>query len=74
MTKGSVKKHNIKPMALEDMPKYLSEPIFVFQRADDVLGVLTEMKDRDGKNVCVAISISHTIQDGKDVLEVNDIR
>ena len=74
MTKGSVKKHNIEPTALENMPQHLSEPIFVFQRADNVLGVLTEMKDRDGKNVCVAISLSQTIQDGKDVLEVNDIR
>ena len=74
MTKGSVKKHNIEPAALENMPQHLSEPIFVFQRTDNVLGVLTEMKDRDGKNVCVAISLSQTIQDGKDVLEVNDIR
>ena len=74
MTKGSVKKHNIAPTALENMPQHLSEPIFVFRRTDNVLGVLTEMKDRDGKNVCVAISLSQTIQDGKDVLEVNDIR
>ncbi len=74
MTKGSVKKHNIEPMALENMPQYLSEPIFVFQRVDNALGVLTEMKDRNGKNVCVAISLSRTIQDGNNVLEVNDIR
>ena len=74
MTKGSVKKHNIEPTALENMPQHLSEPIFVFQRTDNVLGVLTEMKDRDGKNVCVAISLSQTIQDGKNILEVNDIR
>ena len=74
MTKGSAKKHNIEPSALENMPQHLSEPIFVFRRTDSVLGVLTAMKDRDGKNVCVAISLSQSIQDGKDVLEVNDIR
>ena len=67
MTKGSVKKHNIEPIALENMPQHLSEPIFVFQRTDNVLGLLTEMKDRDGKNVCVAISLRQTIQEGKDV-------
>ncbi len=74
LAKASVKKHNIDVMGLTDMPRHLSHPIFVFKRADDVLGVLTEMRDRDGKNVCVAIELNRRIQDGRDVLEVNDIR
>ena len=32
------------------------------------------MKDRNGKNICVAIELNKTIQDGKEFLEVNDIR
>lgn len=74
ITKGSVKKHNVAPESLLDMPKSLSEPIFIFKREDNALGVLTEMKDRDGKNVCVAIALNKMIQDGKETLEVNDIR
>ena len=74
LTKASVKKHNVDVMGLRDMPRHLSNPIFVFKRTDDVLGVLTEMRDRDGKNVCVAIELNRRIQDGGEVLEVNDIR
>ena len=74
LNKGGVKKHNVDVSSLSDMPQYLSNPIFVFQRNDNTLGVLTEMKDRDGKNVCVAIEINRQIQDGGDILEVNDIR
>ena len=74
LNKGAVKKHNVDISSLFDMPQYLSSPIFVFQRNDNTLGVLTEMKDRDGKNVCVAIEINRQIQDGGDILEVNDIR
>lgn len=74
ITKGSVKKHNVAPESLLNMPKSLSEPIFIFKREDNALGVLTEMKDRDGKNVCVAIALNKMIQDGKETLEVNDIR
>ena len=74
LNKGAVKKHNVDVSSLSDMPQYLSSPIFVFQRNDNTLGVLTEMKDRDGKNVCVAIEINRQIQDGGDILEVNDIR
>ena len=74
LTKGSVKKHNVDVGALVDMPKYLSYPIFVFQRNDNRLGVLTEMKDRDNKNVCIAVELNRLIQNGTDVLEVNDIR
>lgn len=74
LNKGAVKKHNVDVSSLSDMPQYLSSPIFVFQINDNTLGVLTEMKDRDGKNVCVATEINRQIQDGGDILEVNDIR
>lgn len=74
MTKGSVKRHNVAVSSLVDMPEHLSRPIFVFKRSEDALGVLTEMKDRNGKNVCVAIELNREIQNGGEVLEVNDIR
>lgn len=74
LNKASVKKHNVDLLALRDMPKMMSHPIFIFQRADNAIGILTEMKDRDGKNVCVAIDLARTIQDGGEMLEVNDIR
>ncbi|WP_102408715.1 hypothetical protein [Parabacteroides bouchesdurhonensis] len=72
--KGIEKKHNVDINTLLDMPSKISSPIFVFQRSDNTIGVLTEMKDRDGKNVCVAIEMSKSIQDGGKVLEVNDVR
>ncbi len=74
LTKGSAKKHNVAIEALADMPKHLSHPIFVFKRSGNALGVLTEMRDRDGKNVCVAIELSRKVQNGGEILEVNDIR
>ena len=74
LTKASVKKHDVDLSALHNLPQHLSAPIFVFKRADNNLGVLTEMKDRNGKNICVAIELNKTIQDGKEFLEVNDIR
>lgn len=74
LKKGSEKKHNIDVAALANMPRHLSSPIFVFQRSDNALGVLTEMQDRDGKNVCVAIELDREIQNGGEMLEVNDIR
>ena len=74
LKKGSEKKHNIDVAALANMPRHLSSPIFVFQRSDNALGVLTEMPDRDGKNVCVAIELGREIQNGGEMLEVNDIR
>ena len=74
LKKGSVKKHNVDVEALANMPQHLSSPIFVFQRSDNALGVLTEMQDRDGKNVCVAIELNRKIQEGGEILEVNDIR
>ena len=74
LTKGSVRKHNVAIEALADMPNHLSRPIFVFKRSDNELGVLTEMQDRDGKKVCVAIELNRQIQNGGEILEVNDIR
>ena len=74
LTKGSIKKHNVAVESLANMPKHLAHPIFVFKRSDNALGVLTDMKDRGGKNVCVAIELNRQIQDGGDILEVNDIR
>lgn len=41
LKKGSEKKHNIDVAALANMPRHLSSPIFVFQRSDNALGVLT---------------------------------
>lgn len=74
MRKGSEKKHDIDIMALKDMPNYLAKPIFVFSRNSDTIGVLTEMRDRKGKNVCVAIEMSREIQTGTEMLVVNDVR
>lgn len=72
--KGIEKKHNVAIEGLYDMPKHLSAPIFVFQRDENSLGILTEMKDREGKNICVAIELSRLIQNGKEYIEVNDVR
>ncbi len=74
LNKASNTKHNVEVSELKDLPLRISEPIFVFKRSDNALGVLTEIKDRDGLNVCVAIELNKTIQDGGDFLEVNDIR
>ena len=72
--KGSEKKHDINLEALHDMPERISSPIFVFKRDNQSLGILTEMKDRQGLNVCVAIALAKEIQDGKEILVVNDLR
>lgn len=72
--KGSEKKHEVDVTALTDMPERLSLPVFVFQRSDDTIGILTDIKDRNGKNVCVAIEINRQIQNGNEYLEVNDVR
>lgn len=72
--KGTEKKHNVDVDMLKDMPAMIASPIFVFQRDVKKMGILTEMIDRDGKNVCVAIGMNKTIQDGTNILEVNDIR
>lgn len=72
--KGSEKRHDVDVSAIMDMPNKLSAPIFVFQRSVNTIGVLTDMKDRNGKNVCVAIELERQIQNGAEYLEVNDVR
>ncbi len=74
VNKASLTKHNVDTGALKDLPGMISHPIFVFKRRDNALGVLTEIKDRDNLNVCVAIELNKTIQDGGEFLEVNDVR
>lgn len=74
LSKANATKHNVDLKALADLPHNISNPIFVFQRDAKTIGVLTEIKDRDGKNVCVAIELKRTIQNGGAFLEVNDIR
>lgn len=74
VSKGTEKKHHVGIEALHDMPQMISEPIMIFQRDADTIGILTEMRDREGKNVCVAIEMRKSIQSGKDVLIVNDVR
>ncbi len=72
--KGSEKKHKVDVSAIMNMPQHLSSPIFVFQRSEDTIGVLTDMRDRNGKNVCVAIELKRQIRQGAEYLEVNDVR
>lgn len=72
--KGSEKKHEVDVSAIMNMPQHLSSPIFVFQRSEDTISVLTDMRDRNGKNVCVAIELKRQIQQGAEYLEVNDVR
>ena len=72
--KGSEKKHEVDVSAIMNMPQHLSSPIFVFQRSEDTIGVLTDMRDRNGKNVCVAIELKRQKQQGAEYLEVNDVR
>ena len=72
--KGSEKKHEVDVSAIMNMPQHLSSPIFVFQRSEDTIGVLTDKRDRNGKNVCVAIELKRQIQQGAEYLEVNDVR
>lgn len=74
MNKASNTKHNVDASSLENLPRMISAPIFVFKRSDNALGILTEIKDRDGLNVCVAVELNKKIQDGGSFLEVNDIR
>lgn len=74
VSKGTEKKHQVGIEALHDMPQMISEPIMVFQRDADTIGILTEMRDREGKNVCVAIEMRKSIQSGKEALVVNDVR
>lgn len=73
INKGSNRKHDVDVTALRDMPARISEPILVFKKNDGSVGILTEMKDRNGRNVFVAFDIASTIQDGGEYLEVNNV-
>lgn len=73
LAKGTRKKHNVALESLVNMPARLYSPVFVFQRDENTIGVLTEMKDREGKNVCVAIEMDKPVQEGGTVLEVNNV-
>lgn len=73
VTKGSNRKHDVDANALQDMPTRISEPIFVFKKNDGTVGILTEMKDRNGRNVFVAFDIATNIQNGGEYLEVNNV-
>lgn len=73
VTKGISKKHNVDIEAIKNMPSGISTPIFIFQRDIKTIGILSEMQDRDGKNICVAIEMNHAYQDGNRVLEVNSV-
>ena len=73
VNKGSNRKHDVDVTSLQDMPVRISEPIFVFKKNDGSVGILTEMKDRNGRNVFVAFDIATTIQDGGEYLEVNNV-
>ncbi len=72
--KGSEKKHEVDVKSIMNMPQHLSYPIFVFQQRKNTIGVLTDMQDRNGKNVCVAIELKRQIQKGGEYLEINDVR
>lgn len=73
VTKGISKKHNVDIETIKNMPSGISTPIFIFQRDMKTIGILSEMKDRDGKNICVAIEMNYAYQDGNRVLEVNSV-
>ena len=74
LSKASYKKHDVDIIELLDMPKHISSPIFIFQKNQHSIGALTEMKDRQGRNIFVAIEFNTSLQSGRNVLEVNDIR
>lgn len=74
INKASNTKHDVDAASLYNLPQYIAEPIFVFQREDGAIGILTEMMDNNGKNVCVAVELNKKIQDGGTYLNVNDIR
>lgn len=55
------------------MPEMIANPILVFKKNAHSTGILTEMKDRQGRNVFVAIEIDEKVKDGKNYIEVNEI-
>lgn len=74
INKASNTKHNVDVESLLNLPQKITEPIFMFKRDDNTLGIFTEIKDRDDKNVCVAIELGRGIQHKGNSIEVNDVR
>lgn len=74
INKASNTKHNVDVESLLNLPQKITEPIFVFKRDNNTLGIFTEIKDRDNKNVCVAIEVGRGIQHKGNSIEVNDVR
>ena len=73
VNKGANKKHNVEVSSIINMPQKISEPILVFKKDDKSLSILSEMKDKIGRNVFVALDLSSEIQDGGRYIEVNDV-
>ncbi|MDR0605124.1 MAG: hypothetical protein LBG80_12550, partial [Bacteroidales bacterium] len=73
VTKGIIKKHEVDIEALRNMPNIISNPVFLFKRHGNAIGLLTTMTDKNGKNVFVVIELQKTVQEGNSFLEVNDI-
>ena len=73
MRKGVSKKHDVGTSALRNMPEMIANPILVFKKNAHSTGILTEMKDRQGRNVFVAIEIDEKVKDGRNYIEVNEI-
>jgi len=73
--KKAVEKHHIDLNELKNLPKHLSDPIFVFESKDGISKtILIDAKDTLGRNVIAAIELSSIQIDAKRRLEVNDIK
>ncbi len=67
------KKHSLSASDMLNLPKAISEPIFIFKSSPTKLSVLTELKTKDGKNLFVAISIEENRQLGNSFVNVNEL-
>ncbi|MDR1897275.1 MAG: hypothetical protein LBR10_10850, partial [Prevotellaceae bacterium] len=73
--KKASKKHGIALQTLKNLPKSLSNPIFIFKSKDgNSKVILTEITDNKGNNILAAIHLNAQVQKGNKRLEVNDIR
>ena len=73
VNKAAKKKHDVEVSSIMNMPQKISEPIFIFKKDNKSLSILSEMKDRVGRNVFVALDLLSKIQDGKRYIEVNNV-
>ena len=73
VNKAAKKKHDVEVSSIMNMPQKISEPIFIFKKDNKSLSILSEMKDRVGRNVFVALDLLSEIQDGKRYIEVNNV-